>query len=192
MTKKAKSKGGRPSKYRPEYALAVEELCREQGYTDKNLAQHFKVSERTINQWKKGYPQFLQSLKKGKDEFDTRVVEQALLKRAVGYSYDETTREPIVEYDEEGNEIGEKSLTVTKVVRKQIAPDVTAQIFWLKNRNPKRWSDKKEIEHRIEGITEPLTEEELLERLKRAREAGTGIDTKSIEGGHGSSDKKTS
>ena len=29
---------------------------------------------------------------------------------------------------------------------KQVSPDTTAQIFWLKNRKPQEWRDKKETE----------------------------------------------
>jgi len=179
MAVKKKNKVGRPTKYKAEYVSMAEELCREKGYTDKNLATHFKIAEDTIYEWKKRYSEFTESIKKGKDEFDSRIVEQALLKRALGYSYIETTREPW--HIKEGEEASQK-LVVTKKVTKQMAPEVVAQIFWLKNRQTQRWSDKKEIDHRIEGITEPLTEEELLARLEKARAAGTGIDKKSIEG----------
>ena len=75
------------------------------------------------------------SLKRGKEVVD-REVENALLKRALGYSYNEVTQE--------ADELGD--LSVTKVVTKQVSPDVTAQIFWLKNRNPGLWRDRKETE----------------------------------------------
>lgn len=186
MAKKTKKKKGRPTSYKPKYAEVAGRLCKEKGYTDKNLAVHFNVSETTINNWKHDFLEFLESIKKGKDDFDSRVVEQALLKRAVGYSYVETTRELQSEsgelFDEE-IESSIQTLEVTKKVTKQIAPDVTAQIFWLKNRKPQRWSDMKEIEHRIEGITEPLTLEEMKKRILEAEKAGTGIDQRSIEGG---------
>lgn len=38
-------------------------------------------------------------------------------------------------------------LVVTKEVVKEVVPDVTAQIFWLKNRKPETWRDKHEFEH---------------------------------------------
>ena len=163
-------------------------MCREKGYTDKNLAIHFKVSETTINRWKNEFCEFCESLKKGKDDFDSRVVEQALLKRAVGYGYVETTRELQAEngeYTDEESEISIQTLVVTKKVNKHMAPDVTAQIFWLKNRKPQRWSDMKEIEHRIEDITKPLTIEEMKRRICEAEAAGDGIDNRSINGGNG-------
>lgn len=182
MVKKAKKKKrGQPTKYNPKYVQVAGELCREKGYTDKNLAVHFKVSEATINNWKKEYLDFLESIKKGKDDFDTRVVEQSLLKRAIGYSYVETTRElqadnGVVLDDDEESESSIQTLVVTKKVTKQISPDVTAQIFWLKNRDPQRWSDMKEIEHKIK-TGEPLTVEEMKQKLKDLDNAGNGLAT---------------
>lgn len=46
-------------------------------------------------------------------------------------------------------------LVVTKEVTKEVLPDTTAQIFWLKNRRPDRWRDKQDIEHsgQIGGVT---------------------------------------
>jgi hypothetical protein len=42
---------------------------------------------------------------------------------------------------------GKYEMKPTKVVSKQVSPDTTAQIFWLKNRKPKQWRDKQDIEH---------------------------------------------
>ncbi|CAI3601335.1 hypothetical protein CNEO2_2630002 [Clostridium neonatale] len=82
-------------------------------------------------------------------------VENALLKRALGYKYDEVTKEL-------NEDTGE--LEVTKVVTKEVQPDTTAQIFWLKNRKPEDWRDRKEVEHsgNINNPYEGLTKEELL------------------------------
>ena len=163
---------GRPTVYQEGYSEQAYKLCSEFGADDKKLAKFFNVTERTINNWKRKYTEFFQSLKKGKAEFDTQVVEQSLLKRALGYIYDEITQEP----DKDGK------LRITKIVTKQVAPEVVAQIFWLKNRDPARWSDKKAIDHRVEGVTKPLTEEELMERLQKIKDTEPGIDYKSIEG----------
>lgn len=80
-------------------------------------------------------------------------MENALLKRALGYEYDEITYE-------NGEEV--------KRVTKQVAPDITAQIFWLKNRKPQQRRDTKDIEHSGE-INNPyaeLTTEELKKLIK--------------------------
>jgi len=38
-------------------------------------------------------------------------------------------------------------MKITKIVTKEVQPDTTAQIFWLKNRRPEAWRDKQEVEH---------------------------------------------
>lgn len=124
------NKLGRPTKYKKEFCIQAEKLCRK-GFTDKELADFFEVEEKTINNWKKEHPDFLQSLKSGKRHSDAKV-EDALYNRALGYEYEEH------KYEE--SEQGIKK-TVTK---KQLAGDTTAQIFWLKNRQPEKWRDKTE------------------------------------------------
>ena len=113
--------------------LKIEGWARD-GLTDEQIAENIGVSRSTLNDWKKKHPNISDTLKRGKEVID-RHVENALLKRALGYEYIETTKE-----------LTDLGLTVTKQVTKQVAPDTTAQIFWLKNRKPKEWRDKKETE----------------------------------------------
>ena len=180
-----KSAGGQPTKYKPEYVEEAGELCQKKGYTNKNLAAHFKVNIDTIYTWKKKYSEFSEAIKKGKDVFDTEVVEQALLKRALGYKFDEITQELVEVKDKDG--VVTQEMQVTKIVTKHQPSSDVSKIFWLKNRSPDRWSDKKEIEHRIEN-KEELTEEMLITRLAEIQDAGNGIDMKSIEGVNGNGD----
>ncbi|MGF7049144.1 5-methylcytosine-specific restriction endonuclease McrA [Paenibacillus sp. DS2015] len=50
--------------------------------------------------------------------------------------------------DTQANSVGDiGELTITKVVTKEVQPDVVAQIFWLKNRRPDRWRDRQDINH---------------------------------------------
>lgn len=127
--------------------LKIEGWARD-GLTDEQIAQNIGIATSTLYEWKNKYPEISESLKKGKEVVD-RQVENALLKRALGYEYTETTREYIPELDE---------MKTTKKVTKQVAPDTTAQIFWLKNRKPDKWRDKQEYEDRtaIEKLDEIL------------------------------------
>lgn len=149
----------RPTDYREEYAEQARKLCL-LGYTDKQLADFFNVSEQTINTWKIKHPQFLESIKRGKEIADVNVVE-SLYKRAIGIEYDE------IELKTDGK------VKSKRVVKKFIPPDTTAQIFWLKNRQPKSWRDKQEIDHQSsDGSMSPkqtkdLTDEELEAELAR-------------------------
>lgn len=232
------------------------------GLTDKQIAYNIGITEQTLNNWKNSYPSFFESLKKGKEVVD-RQVENALLKRALGYEYTEDTYELIADtgqkkrhddaqdlteeqwevslayfdhhcaycgksgemtkdhldplknggklmfsnvvpacrgcnsskkdhqwmawyqkqkyYDKEKArkimeyvsfsmllpqaEEGDGKLVVTKRVTKQVAPDTGAIAFWLKNRKPDVWRDKKETElSGSVGVSNPyanLTEDEL-------------------------------
>jgi len=123
----------RPTSYKPEYAEQGRKLCL-LGATDDDLAEFFGVSQKTINTWKKQFPEFLQSLKSGKGVADAEVA-SSLYKRATGYEFDEIE---IRGTDEK------KTIRKTK---KHIAPDTVAAIFWLKNRQKGKWRDKNEIEH---------------------------------------------
>lgn len=100
------------------------------GLTDEQIYNNLGISKDSFYKYKKQYSDFSDSLKRGKEIVDYEV-ENALLKRALGYEYDEITYE-------NGEEV--------KRVTKQVAPDTTAQIFWLKNRKPDKWRDKQVIE----------------------------------------------
>ena len=115
----------------PEGLLKIEGWARD-GLTDEQIADNIGISRSTLNTWKDKYSDISDTLKRGKEVVD-RQVENALLKRALGYEYTETTREYIPELDE---------MKTTKKVTKRVAPDITAQIFWLKNRKPDKWRDK--------------------------------------------------
>lgn len=123
------------SKYKLEYDKQSEVACR-LGATDKELAEMFQVDVRTIQNWKNEHEAFFHSIKKGKDFFDTEIVENALLKRARGFEYKEVK----TVLDTNGKAIPDQ----TQITQRQALPDTGACAFWLKNRNPARWRDKPE------------------------------------------------
>lgn len=132
------------------------------GLTDEQISKNLGIAYSTFKEYKKNISDFSATLKRGKEVVD-REVENALLKRALGYTYNEVTREQFKNPD-----TGEYELTITKVITKEVVPDTTAQIFWLKNRKPEAWRDKKDIEH-SGGVNNPyenLTEEQLLKLMK--------------------------
>ncbi len=112
----------------PEGLLKLEGWARD-GLTDEQISSNMGITTSTLYVWKNKYSEISEALKKGKEVVD-RQVENALLKRALGYRYDEITTEGDVE---------------TKRVTKEVVPDTTAQIFWLKNRKPDVWRDKKDV-----------------------------------------------
>ena len=99
------------------------------GLTDEQIAKNIGISRASLYEWKKKEVDIFDALKKGKEVIDFEV-ENALLKRALGYEYEEETYENGI---------------LTKKVKKQVAPDTTAQIFWLKNRKKEQWREKIEV-----------------------------------------------
>ena len=114
----------------PEAGLTLLEGWARDGLTDEQLAEKIDIGTRTLYDWKGRYPQISQALKKGKEIVDIQV-ENALLKRALGYDYQE-------ERVERSDKDGVKFIQTLK----HVPPDTTAQIFWLKNRMKKQWKDK--------------------------------------------------
>jgi len=132
---------GKYEKWITEEGLVLLEGWARNGLTDEQIAHNVGVSRSTLNDWKKKYPDISDALKKGKEVVDLQV-ENALLKRALGYAYEEVTEES--QWNEKTNKY---ELVITKSVKKRQAPDTTAQIFWLKNRRPDKWRDKQDVEH---------------------------------------------
>lgn len=130
---KPKSKVGRPSDYRPEYAKQAHKLCL-LGATDMELADFFECGIPTLYRWRAENPAFQNAIKLGKDDIDDRV-ERSLYQRAVGYSH------PDVHISNFQGEV-----TITPIV-KHYPPDVAAAFIWLKNRRSESWRDKVEVEH---------------------------------------------
>lgn len=139
-----KNKVGRPSKHdewiTPE-GLAKVTNWAENGLIGKQISHNMGISHATLCEWQNRFPELLDAIKKGRRVKDFEV-ENSLLQRATGYQYEED----VYELNEQTGE-----LEVVKRVLKSQAPDVTAQIFWLKNRNPSEWRDKVEIQNEHSG-----------------------------------------
>ena len=125
--------GGRPTKYKADYAEKVYKLCLLSA-TDKDIADFFEVEESTVNKWKLDHPQFSESIRAGKSQADANVADR-LYQRAMGFEHD----------SEEIKIVGSQVERVP--VRKIYPPDTTAAIFWLKNRQRANWRDKTEQEN---------------------------------------------
>lgn len=156
--KKRGSRGKFVEWLKPEGLIKIEGWARD-GLTDEQIATNIGISRSTLNEWKKKYSDISDALKRGKEVVD-RQVENALLKRALGYQYNEVTQEKTW-----SDELGIYEMPVTKIATKEVNPDTTAQIFWLKNRKPKDWRDKQDIQHSgnmdINNPVKGLTTEEL-------------------------------
>lgn len=140
---------GRPTDYKEEYIEQARAIISVMGSTNVELAAIFGVDDRTLYRWQQEYPEFCQAIKDAKDDYDTKNVEASLRQRAIGYSHPDTkfaTHEGVI--------------TDQREFTKHHPPDPTSAIFWLKNRNPKRWRDKQEVEHSgAMGVVNMTTDE---------------------------------
>ena len=107
------------------------------GLNDKQIASNIGVSQTTYYDWIKRFPEFSKAIKKGKRPVDFEV-ENALLKRALGYEYTEVQETARMV----GDKLIEKKVTRTK---KHVPADTAAAIFWLRNRKTEQWKQRPEL-----------------------------------------------
>lgn len=132
-------------KPKSDYWLTEEGLERvnqwaEKGLSLKQISHNMGIAYGTLFEWQREFPQLNDVIKKGQMVV-TEEVENAMFMAATGYEYEEETSELM--------DNGE--LKVVKKVKKSQAPNVTAQIFWLKNKNPQEWKDRVEVKSEHEG-----------------------------------------
>jgi hypothetical protein len=156
---------GSKGKYHEDFPLLAQGYARN-GLNDEQIAQKLGISLATFYNYQHNHLAFLEALKEGKAPVDIQV-ENALLKRALGYSYTEET----IEYNAP-KDVGE-SPTVKSVrkVKKELPPDVLAGKFWLQNRKSKEWRDIKDvnISGSVESKVSTMTPEELDKRYHELR-----------------------
>ena len=111
------------------------------------------ISCSTLKDWASKYSAISATLKKGKAPVDIEV-ENSLLKRALGYDTEETVEDRW--RDADGNEKIHR-----RKMKRHIPADVTAIIFWLKNRKPEQWREKRNI------IDAEAADDPLIEMLRR-------------------------
>lgn len=128
----AEKRTGRPTLFKPEFIEQSKKLLAA-GWTDVEIADFFGIVPATLYLWKNAHPGFLETQKSAKQLADERVV-KSLYAKAMGYEHDV---EKLVVVDGVPTKI---------VVREKVPPSDTAMIFWLKNRQPAQWRDRKEVE----------------------------------------------
>lgn len=132
---------GKYEKWIDKDGLTLLEGWARDGLTDEQIAKNIGITAKTLYEWKNRFSDIREALKKGKEVADFEV-ENALYKRAIGGRYEETK----IEIMPDG------SKKATQIV-KEVPPDATAAIFWLKNRKPKQWrNDAVETEKEADAL----------------------------------------
>lgn len=144
-----KKKNGRPAKYdkwlTPAGLKQITAWARE-GLYDRQVAEKIGVHRATFIEWQNKFPDIGDALEEGRDYAD-RMIENAIYRAAMGYEYVEETEV------NDGGRDGGKMVLDKRVIKKQ-PPNVTAAIFWMKNRQPTKWRDKHEIDNNLSGSLE--------------------------------------
>lgn len=150
---------GRYERWRTKEGLLLIEGWARDGMTDDQVAHNMGITRKTLYVWCEKYSDICNALKKGKEVAD-REVESALYRRAIGYRVKKQVRELQL-----NRKTGKREMVVTKETEEEVAPDVTAAIFWLKNRKPEEWRDKRDVN--IGGIEEDQKKvDDVLRQLK--------------------------
>lgn len=113
--------------------LMLLEAWSRDGYTKQDIADRIGVHITTLMKWEACYPDIKEALRKGREIIDYKV-ENALLKRALGY----TSKEIKVTVGKQQKN-GQTFQITKETITKEIAPDVTACAIWLNNRRPDKW-----------------------------------------------------
>ena len=169
------AKFGAKTKYKPEYVYLAEIACQEGGFTQEQLGKLLGgVSQTTIGNWKRAYPEFKNAVDQGIETFEKVTAKQSLLKRLSGYFYNETTSSLI--YDTKS---GESEMKVSKVVKKHMPADVQALTLFLLNRDSENWKYRQHVDV---NVLQKLSDKEIEKRIglivdntkKRQRERASG------------------
>jgi hypothetical protein len=150
--------GGRKTDYKGEESCRIASSMAKLGATDKQIAAALGISTSTLHQWRVTHAEFSECLMMAKEVVDA-AVERALIQRALGYDY----------------EINELSMGKKIVVRKHALPDVRAQQFWLRNRMPDIYRERKETEPKhtlsasMDRMLDIIEEEIKLDRANKAK-----------------------
>lgn len=128
----------------PDNLLRIGAWARD-GLTDQQIAQNMGISRSTLNEWKTKHSDISDTLKRDKELADI-MVENALFKKARGYTVKVKKHYKIktVTYNEQGKKIKESEELVGAFDEVHIPADTTAQIYYLNNRRPDRWRNRRD------------------------------------------------
>lgn len=115
------------------------------GLIDQEICEQLKIAKTTLYRWAGKHEAVAEALKESRDYVDS-LVEESLLKRALGYEVEETKAYGVRGKDGATVERFEK-------VKKHIPADTTACIFWTKcRRRPKKGMDARFVWQEVTRI----------------------------------------
>ena len=133
----------------PENLILIEGWSRN-GLTQEDIAHNMGIALTTLKDWCKKHAPISAAIKNGKVVADLRM-ENALYQRGLGgiREVKKTFKLKHTYYDAQGRKC-EKEELATGIDEVYIPGDTAAQIYWLKNRKPEEWRDKRNVEQKVE------------------------------------------
>jgi uncharacterized protein (UPF0216 family) len=117
--------------------LAEIEIWLREGLTEAQVCKNLGISHQTLNEYKKAHPELVETIKRGKRVIVTEI-ENALVKRALGYEYEEVKTYIKVE-------AGGAKTTYTEKTLKHMPPDTAACAILLKNKDPENYTNDRAL-----------------------------------------------
>lgn len=109
------------------------------GFDRAEVANQFGIELDRLRIWESGYPHFAAAMRGMRFEDDYSVV-QALYKRATGQGAKRTIK-TVTKPD---------GVVETHETVEELLPDVTAQKFWLTNRQQSQWQERHEVQGQVQ------------------------------------------
>lgn len=115
-----------------------------EGLSDDQIAKNMGVARSTLFEWRKNSQLISDALKKGKEVTDYEV-ENSMHRSAMGYNTKVLKHYKIkkIKYIDGQRHEEEELVPVEEEIH--VPANVTAQIFWLKNRQPEKWKDRVDV-----------------------------------------------
>lgn len=146
-------KRAKNEKWRTPDGLKRIEAWARDGLTGEQIAHNIGIHRSTFCGWIDKYEDVADAVSRGREVVDVEV-ENALLRAAMGYRSVEEIEEMI-----------DGEMVVVRRITKDVPPNATAMVFWLKNRKPDVWRERKDVSMTADiKAVNPfanLTEEEL-------------------------------
>lgn len=126
---------GRPSRYETEIKPHLDEIRKavEAGATNEEIAKAFGINVSTIYEYKKRYKDFSDAFARGREKVIFEI-KAALLKKALGYEYEEEKR--VGKKDKDG-----ENVVLIEKYKRHMPPSETAAAMLLRNYDA-TWLDK--------------------------------------------------
>lgn len=161
--------------------------CACQGISVMEIIKGLEIDFKT---WQKNLPTFSKHLKKGRKQFQKHLerripeVESSLIKRALGYEYEETSKKQHGKVIDGVLKNGTVEVTTTK---KHVPANPAAIFFFLTNLLKDKYKHAQHIDHttagdKIRRDVDQFSDEQLAEMEKALRKMEKNAETSSEEG----------